>query len=149
MAEVDTGIEQIFICGLFHFRMSLIKLKKIVPLPLTLGELEALSRFGFTVFFAFHFAGVACEVPFVLKRFAKFFIQFDQGTVVDLINTPDEFLLAYIAEKEPADEMLTLPGQRDQIAAGIRQEKAQTMIQTWQDSILTEAGFEDLSSEDS
>lgn len=76
-------------------------------------------------------------------------IQFDQGTLVDLINTPDEFLLAYIAEKEPADEMLTLPGQRDQIAAGIRQEKAQTMIQTWQDSILTEAGFEDLSNEES
>ncbi|MDF7801986.1 SurA N-terminal domain-containing protein [Pontiellaceae bacterium B1224] len=72
-------------------------------------------------------------------------IQFDQGTLVDLISTPDEFLMAYVAEKELADEVVTLPGMRDDLAAGIRQEKAQRLAQAWQESLLEEAGFEDLS----
>ncbi|WP_372794410.1 peptidylprolyl isomerase [Pontiella sp.] len=76
-------------------------------------------------------------------------IHFDQGTLVDLINTPDEFIVAYIATKEAADEATALPGMRDQLAAGIRQEKAQNMIQAWQDNLLDEAGFEDLSNEKS
>ncbi len=76
-------------------------------------------------------------------------IQFDQGTLVDLINTPDEFLLAYIAEKDAADEAETLEGMRSQLASSIRQEKAAAMVQSWQESLLDEAGFEDLSSEDS
>ena len=72
-------------------------------------------------------------------------VQFDKGTLVDLINTSDEFLLAYIAEKELADEAVTLPGMRDDLSAGIRQEKAARLAQAWQESLLEEAGFEDLS----
>ncbi len=76
-------------------------------------------------------------------------IHFDQGTLVDLINTPDEFIVAYVAAKEAADEAATLPGMRDQLAASIRQEKAARMAQTWQENLLDEAGFEDLSDQDS
>jgi peptidyl-prolyl cis-trans isomerase D len=71
-------------------------------------------------------------------------IQFDKGTLVDLINTPDELLIAYVADKELADEALTLPGMRDDLAAGIRQEKAARLAQAWQESLLEEAGFVDL-----
>jgi hypothetical protein len=72
-------------------------------------------------------------------------VQFEAGTLVDLINTPDEFLIAYIAEKELGDEAITLPGMRDDLAAGIRQEKVARLAQAWQESLLDEAGFEDLS----
>ncbi|MEI6890547.1 MAG: SurA N-terminal domain-containing protein [Pontiella sp.] len=71
-------------------------------------------------------------------------ISFEKGTLVDLINTADEFLLAYISKKELADEVATLPSMRDNLAAGIRQEKAARLAQAWQASLLEEAGFEDL-----
>ena len=61
-------------------------------------------------------------------------VQFDKGTLVDLINTPDEFLLAYISEKELADEAATLPSMREDLAASIRQEKAARLAQAWQES---------------
>ncbi|MDF7808296.1 SurA N-terminal domain-containing protein [Pontiellaceae bacterium B12219] len=72
-------------------------------------------------------------------------IQFDKGALVDLISTPDEFLLAYVLDKEIADETITLPPMREDLAAGIRQEKAARLAQAWQESLLEEAGFEDLS----
>ena len=72
-------------------------------------------------------------------------VQFDKGTLVDLIDTNDEFLLAYISDKELADEAATLPNMRDDLSAGIRQEKAARLAQAWQESLLEEAGFEDLS----
>jgi hypothetical protein len=71
-------------------------------------------------------------------------IRFDAGTLVDLISTPNEFLIAYVATKELADEDTTLPAMRDQLAAGIRQEKAARLAQAWQESLLEEANFEDL-----
>jgi peptidyl-prolyl cis-trans isomerase D len=72
-------------------------------------------------------------------------IQFDKGTLVDLISTPDEFLMAYVADKEIADELITLPPMRDDLAASIRKEKEARLVQTWQESLLEEAGFVDLS----
>lgn len=75
-------------------------------------------------------------------------IQLDKGTVTDLISTPDEFIIAYVAEREAADEEQTLPGMRDQLAAGIRQEKAARLAQAWQESLLDEAGFEEVNTKD-
>ncbi|MDF7826612.1 SurA N-terminal domain-containing protein [Pontiellaceae bacterium B12227] len=74
-------------------------------------------------------------------------VQFDKGTLVDLIDTNEEFLLAYIAEKEAADEAATLPGMRDDLSASIRQEKAARLAQAWQESLLEEADFQDLSAQ--
>lgn len=72
-------------------------------------------------------------------------IQYDAGQLVDLISTPNEFLMAFVASKELADEVATLPAMRDDLAAGIRNEKAARLAQAWQESLLDEAGFEDLS----
>ncbi|MEA2068940.1 MAG: peptidylprolyl isomerase [Verrucomicrobiota bacterium] len=71
-------------------------------------------------------------------------VQYGAGTLVNLISTPNEFLIAYVASKELADEAATLPSMRDDLAAGIRQEKAGRLAQAWQESLLEEAGFEDL-----
>lgn len=71
-------------------------------------------------------------------------IQYDAGTLVDLINTPSDFLIAYVANRELADEAATLPSMRDELAESIRQDKAARLAQAWQESILKEAGFEDL-----
>ncbi|MEE9368498.1 MAG: SurA N-terminal domain-containing protein [Pontiella sp.] len=72
-------------------------------------------------------------------------VQFDAGTLVDLISTPDEFLIAYVASKELADEAATLPSMRAQLTASIRNDKAARLAQAWQESVLEEAQLEDLS----
>ncbi len=71
-------------------------------------------------------------------------VQFEAGTLVDLISTPDEFLIAYIANKELADEAATLPAMREQLTASIRNDKASRLAQAWQESVLEEANLEDL-----
>ncbi len=72
-------------------------------------------------------------------------VQFEAGTLVDLISTPDDFIMAYIATKEPADEATTLPPMREQLTASIRNDKASRLAQAWQESVLEEANLEDLS----
>lgn len=72
--------------------------------------------------------------------------RFDAGTLVDLIPTQDEVLIAYVSEKTAADEV-QLAAERESISASIRNEKAGRMAQSWQESLLDEAGFEDLSKE--
>ena len=75
-------------------------------------------------------------------------IRLETGTLADLINTPDEFLIAYVANKEIADETVTLSATRAELTAGIRAEKSAALARAWQESLLDEAGFEDLSASD-
>jgi hypothetical protein len=69
---------------------------------------------------------------------------FDEGTLVDLIPSADEFVIAYVAEKQVADEALELPLMREQLEAGIRRDKASRLATAWQQSILEEGALEDL-----
>ena len=73
-------------------------------------------------------------------------VGFGTGTLVDLISTPDEFLIAYIAGKETADEATTLPAMamREELADSIRSEKAGQLARAWRDSLLKEAEFVNL-----
>lgn len=71
-------------------------------------------------------------------------IRFEKGTLTDLIATPDEFLVAFVAEKVPGDEATALPGMRDELANSIGNEKASRLVNAWRDGLLEEAGFEDL-----
>jgi peptidyl-prolyl cis-trans isomerase D len=78
------------------------------------------------------------------REIASATIKYDAGTLVDLISTPNDFIIAYVAEKELGDETTALPMMREELASGIRQDKAQRLAQAWQESLLEEAGFEDL-----
>jgi len=69
---------------------------------------------------------------------------YGQGKLTDLVATPDEYLLAYVAEKTSGDESITLPGMRNELAGNIGNEKAAQLVAAWQDALLEEAGFEDL-----
>jgi len=71
-------------------------------------------------------------------------IMFDQGTLVDLIPSENEFVIAYVAEKQVADEATELPLIRAQLEGGIRRDKASRLAAAWQQSILEEAALEDL-----
>ncbi len=71
-------------------------------------------------------------------------IMFDKNTLVDLIPSENEFVLAYVAEKQAADEATELPMIRAQLEAGIRRDKASRLATAWQQSILEEAALEDL-----
>jgi len=71
-------------------------------------------------------------------------ILYGQGNLTDLVATPDEYLVAYVAEKTSGDEASTLPGMRNELAGNIGNEKAAQLISAWQDALLEEAGFEDL-----
>lgn len=71
-------------------------------------------------------------------------VMFDAGTLVDLIPSTEEFVIAYVAEKQVADEATELPMMRTQLEAGIRNDKASRLAAAWQQSILEEAALEDL-----
>ena len=71
-------------------------------------------------------------------------VMFDEGTLVDLIPATDEFVVAFVAEKQVADEALELPLIRAQLEAGIQRDKATRLAGAWQESILKEAALEDL-----
>ena len=71
-------------------------------------------------------------------------ISVEAGQLAELIPTADEYLLAYVVEKVPGDEAATLPGMRDELAGSLRNEKASQLLVAWQESLLEEAGFEDL-----
>lgn len=67
-----------------------------------------------------------------------------QGSLTDLIATPDEYLIAYVTEKVPGDEGVELPAMRSELARNLANEKAVQLISAWQDDLLAEGGFEDL-----
>ncbi len=74
---------------------------------------------------------------------------FDTGTLVDLIPAGDEFILAYVSAKEAADEAVTLPAIREELAESIHNEKVGRMASAWQEALLEEANFEDLTQSES
>jgi hypothetical protein len=53
-------------------------------------------------------------------------------------------VIAYVAEKQVADEAIELPIIRTQLEAGIQRDKASRLAKAWQQSILKEAALEDL-----
>ena len=69
---------------------------------------------------------------------------YGQGKLTDLVATPDEYLLAYVAKKTAGDEAATLPGMRNELAYNLGNEKAAQLVAAWQDALLEEAGFENL-----
>jgi peptidyl-prolyl cis-trans isomerase D len=71
-------------------------------------------------------------------------ILYGQGNLTDLVVTPNEYLVAYVAEKIPGDEATALPGMRNELAGNLGNEKSAQLISAWQDDLLEEAGFENL-----
>lgn len=71
-------------------------------------------------------------------------VQSEQGRVTDLIATTDEFLVAYVAEKIPGDEVTSLPSIRSELVMNLSNEKSMQMVGAWQSALLEEAQFEDL-----
>lgn len=67
-----------------------------------------------------------------------------QGNLTELIATPDEYLVAYVAEKVSGDEAAALPGMRNELVNNLSNEKAAQLVAAWQDALLEEAKFEDL-----
>lgn len=67
-----------------------------------------------------------------------------KGKLAELITTPDEYLVAYVAEKEPGDEASALPGMRSELVNNLSNEKATQLVAAWQNALLEEAQLEDL-----
>jgi len=72
-------------------------------------------------------------------------IWFKQGTLTGLLSTGKEFFVAYVAKKEVADEAKELPAKRKMLVNGIVAQKTNRLLKAWHETILTEAGFEELS----
>jgi hypothetical protein len=71
-------------------------------------------------------------------------VLFGEGKLTDLISTPNEYLVAYVAEKVLGDEVSALPSMRGELAGNIADEKSSRLVATWREDLLEEAGFEDL-----
>ncbi len=71
-------------------------------------------------------------------------ILFGEGKLTDLISTPNEYLVAYVAEKVPGDEASSLPAMRAELASSLGNEKSSRLVAAWREDLLEEAGFEDL-----
>ncbi len=75
-------------------------------------------------------------------------VLFDAGTLVDLIPTDNELIVAYVVEKEAADRLMADPNVIDQLKASVQNDKASRMTAAWRDSLLEEARFEEFTSGD-
>ncbi len=71
-------------------------------------------------------------------------VLFDAGTLVDLIPSENELIVAYVAGKEPADRFMADPSLVAQLKSSVQQDKASRLVAAWRDSILEDARFEDL-----
>jgi hypothetical protein len=71
-------------------------------------------------------------------------IRLQAGELAGLVPTADEFLVAYVAGKEAGDEVAELSAMREELSAEIRREKAGLLATAWRESLLEDAGFEDL-----
>jgi hypothetical protein len=72
----------------------------------------------------------------------------DQGAV-ELIDTRDGKMVAYIAERIPADATTQLEELRKDIIAQLKGDKAGALVSAWQEALLKEADFQDLRKQDS
>ena len=71
-------------------------------------------------------------------------VQCEQDSLTDLISTPNEFLVAYVTEKIPGDEITALPSIRNELVMNLSNEKSMQLVGAWQNALLEEAEFEDL-----
>ncbi|MBN2163715.1 MAG: peptidylprolyl isomerase [Pontiellaceae bacterium] len=69
---------------------------------------------------------------------------FPAGSLVDLIPSENQFLVAYIAERIPADRASADPMILEQLKANVQQDKASRMAEAWRDALMEEAAVEDL-----
>jgi peptidyl-prolyl cis-trans isomerase D len=76
-------------------------------------------------------------------------ILLEQGTLTELISTPNEFIVAYVAEKVPGDAEATLPAMRAELASRLSNDKASRLVAAWREALLEEADFEDLTDDQS
>ncbi len=83
------------------------------------------------------------------REIASATLQDEAGTLADLIPTESDYIIAYVSSREPGNEATELPPMREELTESLRQDKQQRLIAAWQDSLLEEAGFEDLTKENS
>jgi hypothetical protein len=72
-------------------------------------------------------------------------VLFGAGTLVDLIPTEEGLMVAYVAAKDPADRFMADPNVIAQLKASVQRDKANRLLAAWRDTLLEDAGFEDLS----
>jgi len=72
---------------------------------------------------------------------------FDSGSFVDLTSTDDEFMVAYVAQREAADRSSADPDLIAQLKNSVLSDKAGRLAEAWRDSVLDEAHLEDLLNE--
>jgi len=69
---------------------------------------------------------------------------FDTGAFVDLTATADEFLLAYVLQRDAADRSAADPSLIAQLKSSVLSDKASRLAEAWRASVLEEAQLEDL-----
>jgi len=72
-------------------------------------------------------------------------VLYNAGTLVDLIPSDDGLILAYVAAKEPADRFMADPNVIAQLKSSVQRDKANRLVAAWRDTLLKDAGFQDLS----
>jgi len=72
-------------------------------------------------------------------------VLFDAGTLVDLIPTEDDFIVAYIVSKAEADRASADPYLLAQLKTSVGEDKASRLAASWQQSVMEEANLEEIS----
>ncbi len=67
---------------------------------------------------------------------------FNAGTLVDLIPTENEYVLAYVTSKVAADRATADPSLIAQLKASVANDKASRLAAAWQQSVMEEANLE-------
>jgi hypothetical protein len=67
-----------------------------------------------------------------------------KGELLEPLPAGANRLLVFVKDRIPGDETETLPALRNDLVAGIRQQRMNELMNTWQNQVLREADFEDL-----
>ncbi len=100
-------------------------------------DIEIVSPPSFT-----GFSGSSSE-DVAVQSLVQTVVAFNTGEVTDPVPVPDGVILAYVAEREPADPE-SFGAFRDEIASAIRGRRAQGLFNDWQDGLLAPERFTDL-----
>ncbi len=103
---------------------------------------DAASKAGLTITTTEPFSAAEPPEDDLGQNILRQTVLFDAGTLVDLIPTEEEFIVAYISAREPADRLTADPNLMAQLKASVQNDKATRLATAWRESILKEANLE-------
>ena len=106
---------------------------------------KSIAEFGLKTETAEPFSGLSgsSSTNEIVQALVQSVVAYNQGEIADPIPVADGLIVAYLAERTPG-EVSDFDAYRDEIAAAVRNRRAQTLFTEWQAALLAPERFVDL-----